>query len=442
MTTPAVAEDTTTPSNGNEQLGGSGEGTSAELSGYAEESLTNLSPQQSAATSETAGSADGSSLPQSADSLAQSGDVFSSELSASGSAEGSFLAALQKGNVEASKYFGNNWILYQIFIFVLHFLGGLRIPLLANFTELDSRFPAAVDDTITDAKVIEKKPTSDPRWEIWTVSSPSMGRNITVDVRFPENRKASGPAVYLFEGVDGPNRSHWLTGNYAQPVFDNEDATLIAAGGARANMYQDWQNDDPVLGRNKWETFYVEELAPAVESEINFNGKRAAIGLSMGASGAVIMANQYPGHFDAVAGLSGCYSTMDHYGRYGIDSTIRTRGGNPENMWGKFGSEEWVKHDVVLNPEGLRGTKIYLFAANGAIPQDQADEYMEWGFDAQLVGIILETGSHECTKKLSESLTKAGIEHTVDVGTDGAHKWMAFGPQIRQAWDSIKPALY
>lgn len=67
---------------------------------------------------------------------------------------------------------------------------------------------------------------------------------------------------------------------------------------------------------------------------------------------------------------------------------------------------------------------------------------MEWGFDAQLVGIILETGSHECTKKLSESLTKAGIEHTVDVGTDGAHKWMTFGPQIRQAWDSIKPALY
>src|SRR5699024_11720360 len=57
------------------------------------------------------------------------------------------------------------------------------------------------------------------------------------------------------------------------------------------SMWQDWDNDDPVLGRHQWDTFLTEELAPIVEEGVFHNGKRGLIGLSMGASGAVMMAN-------------------------------------------------------------------------------------------------------------------------------------------------------
>ena len=73
-------------------------------------------------------------------------------------------------------------------------------------------------------------------------------------------------------------------------------------------MWSDWVEDDPVLGPNNWATFLTEELPPLLATGIPgradglaHNGSWGVMGLSMGASAAVHLANTYD-MFDAVAG--------------------------------------------------------------------------------------------------------------------------------------------
>ena len=159
----------------------------------------------------------------------------------------------------------------------------------------------------------------------------------------------------------------------------------------------------------------------------------------MGASGAVMMANNNPGFFDGVAGISGCYSTTDSIGAGTVKLTVGNLGGDPNNMWAT--PEAWERNDVVLNPEGLRGTQLYLSAANGEITDEEVAYYADKEITDQITGSLLEAGSRHCTENLSAALTKSGIEHTTDFLDQGAHGWPMFGPQLQPAWDGIKSAL-
>ena len=204
-------------------------------------------------------------------------------------------------------------------------------------------------------------------------------------------------------------------------------------------MWQDWDNDDPKLGRHQWATFMIEELSPIIEEEVTHNGKRGLIGLSMGASGAVMMANNNPGFFDGIAGISGCYSTTDTLGRGTVNLTVGNLGGDPNNMWST--PESWERNDVVSNPEGLRGTQLYLSAATGEITDEEVEHYDSKPITDQIAGSLLEAGSRQCTEDLSAALTDASIEHTTDYLDEGAHGWPMFGAQLQPAWDGIRSAL-
>lgn len=297
-------------------------------------------------------------------------------------------------------------------------------------------YPFAIDEAITTASLISRTPTAEENRERWVVSSPSMGRNIGVDVVVG----TGGPVVYFLEGIDSPETSNWIKNGHLQPVFSDTDATVVIPAQGAGSMWQDWDIDDPKLGRHKWETFVTEELASVIEDEVTHNGKRGLIGLSMGASGAVMMANNNPGFFGGVAGISGCYSTTDTIGRGTVNLTVGNLGGDPNNMWST--PESWERNDVVSNPEGLRGTQLYLSAATGEITDEELEYYSGKPITDQIAGSLLEAGSRQCTEDLSAALTDANIEHTTDYLDQGAHGWPMFGPQLQPAWDGIKSALY
>lgn len=296
-------------------------------------------------------------------------------------------------------------------------------------------YPFPLDESITTASLVSRTDTSEPGRERWTIASPSMGRNVGVDVLVG----TGGPVVYFLEGIDSPETSNWIKNGHVQRVFSDTDATVVIPAQGAGSMWQDWDIDDPKLGRHKWETFVTEELAPIVEAEASNNGKRGLIGLSMGASGAVMMANNNPGFFDGVAGISGCYSTQDAIGRGTVNLTVGNLGGDPNNMWST--PEAWSRNDVVSDPEGLRGTQLYLSAATGEITDEELDHYAGKPITDQIAGSLLEAGSRQCTEDLSAALTESGIEHTTDYLDQGAHGWPMFGPQLQPAWDGIKSAL-
>lgn len=318
---------------------------------------------------------------------------------------------------------------------LLDVLGPAASALTGLWKSLPEGYPLAFGDDISTPALLSREPREG--YERWTVASPAMGRTVGLDV-IPGS---GGPTVYLLEGVDSPETSNWITKGYLFPVFSGEDATVVIPAQGAGSMWQDWESDDPVLGRNKWETFLTQELPPLVEAAVSHNGKRAIIGLSMGASGAVMLANKHPGFYAGVAGISGCYSTMDQLGRGTVNLTVTNKGGSTTNMWGEFGSPAWRENDVVSHPEGLRGSAVYLYSANGAIDQAGLDNYTGRSLIDQIGGSLLEAGSQQCTRNLSAALDAAGIAHTTVYGSAGAHDWYAFGKQLSPAWAAIKPAV-
>lgn len=324
----------------------------------------------------------------------------------------------------------------------LSLIGSSQLPLSGSLVTDDPDYPKTTDPSITEAEVVEKQ-VEDGRLERWTVASPAMQRNVSVQIQKSADSTAPAPMLYLLDGVTAPHNSGWVGQDVTDDVFADENVTLVMPTEADGSMYSDWVAEDPNMGRHMWETFLVDELAPLLEAEqeLNFNGHRGIGGLSMGAIGALQIANAHPGVFDAAFGISGCYSTLDDIGRQMSHLIVESRGGDVENMWGEFGSEEWVSHDVTNDPSGLRDTAVYLSAGNGKV-SEQTHEF----YDSPIPmtsGVILERGVLHCTQELDQAMQEEGMDHhRVDYLEDGTHNWLNFREQAAPAWEHIKPALY
>lgn len=319
-----------------------------------------------------------------------------------------------------------------------------------DFVELPEGYPYPVDPTITEVRLVNRETSpqspsaAERRIERWTVASPSMGRNILVDVR--PTAESEGPIVVMLDGVEAPIRSGWLYGPGEEEIdetFGDEPATLVFPLDANGTWYADWVEDDPKLGRQKWETFIMDELLPLIEEQpdIQFNGKRAIGGLSMGATGAVHLAATHPEKFDGVFGLSGCYSTMDSIGYQITSAVVESRGGDVTNMFGPYGSEQWRRHHTVAHPEGLANMPVYLSAADGGISPVPTED--ESSTEGMVVGYVLENGVLQCTRNLDNAMRAAGMTHQkVHYKGDGRHNWENFEEELEPAWQHIRPALY
>lgn len=301
----------------------------------------------------------------------------------------------------------------------------------------------AIDPDAAPAVVdVNPDPTHDGV-QRWTIDSPAMGRHVDVQI-VPAAGDGQAPMLYLLDGVDAPADSGWLHQSRVQdnPAFN--DVTLVMPTQAGASMYVDWYANDPVLGQNQWETFLVQELPPLLESHDDFhhNGKRGIAGLSMGASGAVALANANPGFYDAVGGLSGCYSTTSPAGRLMARHIVNGAGGALVNLYGPSGAENWDRYNVAADPSGLAGTAVYLSASQGAFTQEELEYFAERQFNGMVNGMALEWGAESCTRELDAALRDAGMTHQqVDVRPDGVHNWPNFTAALDRAWEAIGPAL-
>ncbi|WP_026196286.1 alpha/beta hydrolase [Corynebacterium lubricantis] len=374
-------------------------------------------------------SSNGSSIPS-------AGDLNDSQLE----------NVLRAWTLASSERPGSSGASIDVLLSSLGLIGSSNFAIPAEFQEVPGNYPYPVDETITQVELISRvdSPAAGLGVERWTVASPSMGRNILVDVR-PQTTEA-GPIVTLLDGINAPVRSGWLYGpghEDLKRVFADEAATLVFPLDANGTWYSDWESDDEVLGRQKWETFIVEELLPLIEaqSDISFNGNHAIGGLSMGATGAVHLANANPDVFDATFGISGCYSTMSPVGSQISRLVPEARGAKAENMWGPQGSEEWVRHDVPGDPSGLLTMPVYLSSADGSVDPERDIDAVETATLA--IGSVLERGVLTCTRELDRALSCEGAtNHMVHYKGHGLHDWQNFREELEPAWEFIRPALY
>lgn len=325
-------------------------------------------------------------------------------------------------------------------------VGSSQVTVPGPLRDISPEYPLPVDENIREVRIVGKRIDDlAQRIERWTIASPAMGRNVSVQIQRSANPFVPAPMFYLLDGADAEYDSGWVANGGVPDVLGRENVTVVMPTQARASLYSNWVADDPELGRNQWETFLTQELPRALESDplLHFNGHRAIGGLSMGAIGALHLANSNPELYDAAVGISGCYSTTSELGRQTINALVSTRGGTLDNLWGPFGSPQWESHDTVEKPEGLRDMAIYLAAANGVIGQEDLQFYAEDPAREIIAGTALERGVLDCTRDLDEAMRERGMTHqVVEYSPAGAHNWRYFNEQLTPAWQTIKASLY
>ncbi|MGC4934842.1 alpha/beta hydrolase [Gordonia sp. DT30] len=271
------------------------------------------------------------------------------------------------------------------------------------------------------------------------VYSTAMNKVVVNQVLHPPGRPG-GPTVYMLPGLGGGEDGiSWINNGGARGFFAGKRVTAVFPVGGRASMFTDWQNDDPVLGRNKWRTYLTRELPAIIDRTFHTNGVNAITGVSMSGGPALAIAESAPRLYRAVASYSSCPGTTDPVGLGAVTAVVTRGGGNVLNMWGLPGSPAWTANDPIVNAPKLRGKAIFLSAASG-IP-GPIDGGPRETFGELVGGGQIEAYTRACTTNMSNRLHALGIPHSFSARPQGSHSWGLFAADLRASWPVIGTAI-
>ena len=153
------------------------------------------------------------------------------------------------------------------------------------------------------------------------------------------NPTAKFPEVWALDGLRArDDENGWTIETNIEQFYADKNVNVILPVGGESSFYSDWQRENN--GKHyKWETFLTKELVPVLNNEFRSNGKRAVVGLSMGGTAAVNLAERNPHLFNFVGSFSGYLDTTTT----GMPSAIKAAqldagGYSAEAMWGPLGS--------------------------------------------------------------------------------------------------------
>ncbi|WP_439028915.1 alpha/beta hydrolase [Gordonia terrae] len=273
-----------------------------------------------------------------------------------------------------------------------------------------------------------------------TVYSAAMKRPVRVSVLVPRNSTRPRPTVYLLDGIDGGvytnyTQSGWTFQTDIVEFMADKQVNVVMPIGGTGSYYTDWRKLDPVLGRNMWETFLTEELPPLIDKRFRGNGGNVIGGLSMGALGAMSIAVRHPDLYRGAVAFSGCLDQGTPEFRQATATSVTTRGGNPENMWGPLSHSTWDAHNPADHVAALRGKPVYVAVGNG-LP----DPALGVAGLASPVGGVLEGVVARCTDSFKRRADSAGVDITYDFRA-GLHSWGYWNQDLHRAWPTMARAL-
>ncbi|QUQ67511.1 alpha/beta hydrolase [Kutzneria sp. CA-103260] len=140
-----------------------------------------------------------------------------------------------------------------------------------------------------------------------TVTTPEVSGQHHIKIILPGDYYADPtkryPVLYFLHGSpDDPAQQ-----NYPALTMSNKMITVIPDGGARS-WYDNWLNQNTVLGAQNWENFHLNQVVPFIDGNLRTiatKKARAIAGVSMGGFGAFHYAMDRPDLFSQTASLSG-----------------------------------------------------------------------------------------------------------------------------------------
>ncbi|MET9201698.1 alpha/beta hydrolase family protein [Gordonia sp. NPDC003585] len=279
------------------------------------------------------------------------------------------------------------------------------------------------------------------------VRSASMHR--TVPVCIVSAGGSNKPTLYLLDGLRAPNyTSGWLQNTDVASWMGGRGTNVAIPFGGGGSFYTDWEQRDPRLGVNKWETFLTREL-PAYMARVHGsdNRRNGIAGLSMSGTSALNLASRHPGFYKAVASYSG-YPTVTMPGfTQGIMASVAEMGGNPINMWGFYPAGEWFQNDPFLSAGNLAGKYVYVSAGTGVGSKyDSSVNPTSGNFDpvkfAQMIPLEV-AASTSSQLYIARVALVPGVKLTTRITPDGTHWWDYWQADFKQSWrTTFRPAFF
>jgi len=325
--------------------------------------------------------------------------------------------------------------------------GGRLWAVLATVTALLTALglvSASPAGAASGSRVIDRY-VDDPQQTTLLVHSAAMDRSVAVTVLTPRDRSRPAPVLYLLNGAGGGEDSAtWDARTTYKKYFADKNAYVVTPIGGAFSYYTDWQRDDPVLGRNKWQTFLTEELPPIIDEEFPTTGANALAGISMAGTSVLNLAIAAPGLYRSVAAFSGCARTSDPVGQQYIRMVVEDRGGaNMVNMWGPLNGPGWRANDPYLNAEKLRGTNVYMTSGTGLPgPHEQLGDPGIDGSAFDLVNQAVVGGGIEvaidiCTRQMVQRMRSLGLPVQVNLRPTGTHSWGYWQDDLYRTWPKL-----
>lgn len=307
----------------------------------------------------------------------------------------------------------------------------------------------------SDAHLVTATPGAGQLTNI-SVYSPSMQRDITLEVLRAPNSGRPAPTLYLLNGAGGgEDAANWLARTDAARFFANKNVNVVIPTEGAFSYYTDWEKPDKGLakllhnnGRNMWETFLTRELPPVIDSSFHTNGVNALAGISMAATSVLNLAIEAPRLYRGVAAYSGCAMTSDPVGRAMVTLVVSDGGADVDNMWGRIGGPEWRAHDPLVNAARLPNIPMYISSGSGlpgkydtlADPTLKNSRMML--ADQMTVGGILEAATNSCTSALAERTRQLGRTDIVyDFRPTGTHSWGYWQDELHKSWPLLAASL-
>lgn len=156
------------------------------------------------------------------------------------------------------------------------------------------------------------------------------------------NETQSYPLLVMLHGWSG-NYKHWneLSGGL-QKYADKYQFIIVCPDG----FYDSWYLDSPINPKSQFETFFIKEFLPEVESRYRVDKANIYItGLSMGGHGAMMMLLKHPDIFRSAGSTSGILDITEFPDRWSMLNALGKYSEHPEN---------WEKNTDILLLENIK----------------------------------------------------------------------------------------
>ncbi len=248
------------------------------------------------------------------------------------------------------------------------------------------------------------------------------------------------PEVWALDGLRArDDESGWTIETNIEQFYADKNVNVILPVGGESSFYADWQRPDN--GKNyQWESFLTQELVPILDNGFRSSRDRAVMGISMGGTAAMNLAQRHPYLFDFVGSFSGYLDTTTTGMPEAITAAQVDAGGyRSEAMWGPTYSQGWIDHDPKLGIEAMEGKTVYVSAGSGRDDFGTPDSVANG--PANLAGRGLEVISRMSSQTFVDYAKNANVPVITQFRPSGVHSWEYWQFEMTQSWPYIANAL-